>query len=58
MKQDPPAFAAIAVYRTREKILEKIVAPHISMPRLVDLLEREEVQDVVDYIVSLDVAEE
>ena len=54
MKQDPPAFAAIAVYRSRAKILEKIVAPHTTMPRLVDLLQSQEVQAVVDYIVSLE----
>ncbi len=54
MKQDPPAFAAIAVYRTEDKILEKIVAPHVGMPRVADLLLRDEVRDVITYIVSLD----
>ncbi len=54
MKQDPPAFAAIAVYRSRDKILEKIVGPHVAMPRVADRLLRQEVQDVIGYIVSLD----
>ena len=54
MKQDPPAFAAIAVYRSEDKILEKIVAPHVAMPRVADLLLRDEVRDVITYIISLD----
>ena len=36
------------------KILEKIVSPHVAMPRVAEMLLRQEVQDIIAYIVSLD----
>lgn len=62
-KQYPPSFAAIAVFRPVEQIHARIVFPatHTGMPEVAFyLLTNEQVNDLVDYIVSLDpaVAEE
>jgi mono/diheme cytochrome c family protein len=53
MKQEPPSFAAIAVYRTAEQIRSKINAPHTGMPEVAQVLGLN-VDDLVAYIVSLD----
>ena len=53
MKQEPPSFAAIAVYRTAEQIRSKITAPHTGMPEIAQALGLN-VDDLVAYIVSLD----
>jgi mono/diheme cytochrome c family protein len=53
MKQEPPSFAAIAVYRTAEQIRSKINAPHTGMPEIAQVLGLN-VDDLVAYIVSLD----
>jgi mono/diheme cytochrome c family protein len=54
-KQQPPAFAAIAVYRSPERILGTIVAPtmHSGMPELVQILGLN-AADLTAYIVSLE----
>ncbi len=58
MKQDPPSFAAIAVYRTPDQIYGRILAPHAPMPQVVFswdwMVSKVNVDDVVAYIVSLD----
>jgi mono/diheme cytochrome c family protein len=53
MKQEPPSFAAIAVYRTAEQIRSKIAAPHTGMPEIAQVLGLN-LDDLVAYIVSLD----
>ena len=54
-KQQPPAFAAIAVYRSPERIWATIVAPalHSGMPELVQILGLN-AADLTAYIVSLE----
>ncbi len=54
-KQQPPAFAAIAVYRSPERIYAAIVAPalHSGMPELVQILGLN-AADLTAYIVSLE----
>ena len=53
MKQDPPSFAAIAVYRTPDQIRSKIIAPHMGMPEYAAILGLD-VDDLTAYIVSLE----
>lgn len=53
MKQDPPSFAAIAVYRSPDQIRSKIIAPHVAMPQVAQVLGLE-VDNLVAYIVSLE----
>jgi mono/diheme cytochrome c family protein len=55
-KQHPPTFAAIAKYRTRDDIWGRIISPspHAGMPEVVWELQPDEVQHLLDYIVSLD----
>jgi mono/diheme cytochrome c family protein len=55
-KQRPPSFAAIAKYRTREDIWGRIIAPppHANMPELVWTLTPDDVQHLLDFIVSLE----
>ena len=53
MKQDPPSFAAIAVYRSPDQIRSKIIAPHVGMPEVAQILGLE-VDDLIAYIVSLE----
>lgn len=56
-KQYPPSFAAIAVFRPVEQIHARIVFPatHSGMPDVAFyLLTPDQVNDLVDYIVSLD----
>jgi mono/diheme cytochrome c family protein len=56
-KQFPPSFASIAAYRSREQIYYRIVSPpsHSGMPDVAFyLLEREQVEDILAYIASLE----
>jgi mono/diheme cytochrome c family protein len=53
MKQEPPSFAAIAVYRTADQIRSRIAAPHTGMPEIAQVLGLN-LDDLVAYIVSLD----
>lgn len=53
-RQEPPSFAAIAVYRTPERIWAQIVAPqvHTAMPDLASVLGLS-AADLTAYITSL-----
>jgi mono/diheme cytochrome c family protein len=54
-KQNPPSFAAIAVYWGEDQIWNRIMFPvHTSMPSMWDFLMPENVAHVTAYIVSLD----
>ena len=54
-KQDPPSFAAIAVYRSPEQIEARIVQPiHDDMPRYKDYMFGGNIDDMVRYITSLE----
>lgn len=53
MKEEPPSFAAIAVYRSAEQIGGAMIAPHLGMPPLVEILGLE-TDDLVAYILSLE----
>jgi mono/diheme cytochrome c family protein len=53
MKQEPPSFAAIAVYRTADQIRSRIAAPHTGMPEIAQVLGLN-LDDLVAYIVSLE----
>ena len=53
MKQDPPSFAAIAVYRSPEQIKLHILQPHGSMPEIAQILGLN-VDNLVAYITSLE----
>lgn len=55
-KEQPPSFAAIAVYRSDEQIYGRIVFPplHAAMPQLGYLLTPDNVEHLVAYIRSLE----
>ena len=53
MKQQPPSFAAIAVYRSREYIQTNIMLPHSNMPEIAQILGLN-VADLTAYITSLE----
>jgi mono/diheme cytochrome c family protein len=53
MKQQPPSFAAIAVYRSAEQIRGKIFFPHTGMPEYAQILGLD-ADDLTAYIVSLE----
>jgi mono/diheme cytochrome c family protein len=53
MKQEPPSFAAIAVYRSADQIRSRIAAPHTGMPEIAQVLGLN-LDDLVAYIVSLE----
>lgn len=54
-KQDPPSFAAIAVYRSPDQIRARIVQPiHADMPRYADYMIGGNIDDMVAYIASLE----
>ncbi|WP_439123018.1 c-type cytochrome [Marivita sp.] len=54
-KQDPPSFAAIAVYRSPEQIRQRIVTPiHADMPRYSEYMIGGNIDDMVAYIASLE----
>jgi mono/diheme cytochrome c family protein len=52
-KQDPPAFAAIAAFRSPEYIHANITFPHQRMPEMAQILGLD-VDDLVAYILSLE----
>ena len=56
MKQHPPAFAAIARFRPEEQIRASIWLPalHAGMPQVMNVLDRQSVEDLTAYIVSLE----
>ena len=55
-KQDPPSFAAIAVFRSADQIYERIVLPplHSSMPQIGTMLMPKNIDHLVAYITSLE----
>ena len=53
MKQDPPAFTAIANYRSPDYIHANITFPHERMPDVAQILGLN-VDNLVAYIVSLE----
>jgi mono/diheme cytochrome c family protein len=55
-KLNPPSFASIAAYRTSDVILGKVVAPsmHSGMPDTIWTLQREDFDNLVAYITSLE----
>ncbi len=55
-KRHPPSFAAIAGFRPEEQIEARIWTPnvHSAMPSWSYVLTREDVDDLVTYIVSLE----
>jgi mono/diheme cytochrome c family protein len=54
-KQEPPSFAAIAVYRSPDQIRARIVQPiHADMPRYSDYMIGGNIDDMVAYIASLE----
>ncbi len=55
-KLNPPSFAAIAAYRTSDVILGKIITPamHSGMPDTLWTLQREDFENLVAYITSLE----
>ena len=55
-KLHPPSFAAIAGYRSEDQILARILFPslHASMPAWVNWISRDEIDDLVAYIRSLE----
>ncbi|MFA8386828.1 MAG: cytochrome c [Pelagibaca sp.] len=54
-KQEPPSFAAIAIYRSPQQIRERIVTPiHAAMPRYTEYMIGGNIDDMVAYIASLE----
>ncbi|PWL34493.1 MAG: hypothetical protein DCO97_14295 [Marivita sp. XM-24bin2] len=54
-KEDPPSFAAIAVYRSADQIRARIVQPiHDAMPRYTEYMIGGNIDDMVAYITSLE----
>lgn len=54
-KQEPPSFAAIAIYRSPEQIRERIVTPiHAATPRYAEYMIGGNIDDMVAYIASLE----
>lgn len=55
-KMHPPSFSAIAGYRPEEQILSRILYPalHSPMPAWTNWISRDEVDDLVAYIQSLE----
>ena len=55
-KLNPPSFASIAAYRTPDVILGKVIAPslHSGMPETMWVLQREDIDNIVAYITSLE----
>ncbi len=56
MKQHPPSFAAIAVYRAPDQIEGRILFPgyHAGMPEWASMMDRDMVADLVAYIIGLE----
>ncbi len=55
-KTYPPSFASIAVFRDVEQIFSRIMFPqlHSAMPQAGWFMPREDVEDLVAFIVSLE----
>ena len=54
-KMQPPSFAAIAKFRSKEQIEHRIVEPlHVSMPLYTEYMIGGNIDDMVAYIVSLE----
>lgn len=55
-KEYPPSFASIAVYRSRAQIEGRMLYPpqHASMPQLAFIMLPGEIDDLAEYIVSLE----
>lgn len=55
-KQFPPSFSAISVYRSSEQIFARITVPplHSNMPELANIFSRENIENLVKYIESLE----
>ena len=55
-KQYPPSFASIAVYRSGDQICGRIMYPpmHSNMPELGFFLTPNNVDDIVDFVLSLE----
>jgi mono/diheme cytochrome c family protein len=53
-KLQPPSFASIAVYRDADSIRGKIIVPHVGMPEMNWVLQPEDMDNLVAYIVSLE----
>ena len=55
-KMHPPSFASIAGYRPEEEILARVLYPalHSPMPAWANWISRDEVDDIVAYILSLE----
>lgn len=56
-KLKPPSVQSIAIYRAKDEIWSRIIAPspHSGMPDMQWELSSEQVQDLLAYITSLDV---
>ena len=54
-KMEPPSFAAISKYRSKDQIKQRIIMPiHESMPRYTDYMIGGNIDDMVAYIMSLE----
>lgn len=55
-KQDAPSFAAIAIFRSADQIHDRIWFPpvHARMPPFSQYFQREDVDNLTAYIVSLE----
>ena len=55
-KLDPPSFAAISVYRSKEQIFGRVMYPplHTGMPLLGHRLNPENLRHLIAYIASLE----
>lgn len=54
-KLETPSFAAIAKFRSKEQIRNRIVLPlHVRMPRFTEYMIGGNIDDMVAYIVSLE----
>jgi len=54
-KLEPPSFAAIATYRSKEQIRHRIIMPiHEAMPRYTEYMIGGNIDDMVAYIGSLE----
>jgi len=58
-KTFPPSFASIAAFRGPDQIVARIWFPatHSLMPQMMNLLSREDVDNLTAYIVSLETAQ-
>jgi mono/diheme cytochrome c family protein len=56
-KLNPPSFASVATYRTYDNILGKVIAPslHSGMPETQWFLQKKDYDDLLAYIISLEI---